>query len=275
MKKRLALLLALCLCLSCCACGGGSSYRVKVVQTLVEQQYSLAFRTGDPTAEVVTAAIKTLMAEGKVDELAVKWFGERIIRFESDAQALPQLIEERAARGEEIGPRDLIVGLDPNSFPMAYATGSEYWGFDVELSIAVCERLGWTLKQQPIEKENVYVELSSGNIDVAWGGVALNQKELDDGLYEQFGPYVQNDIVVVAREGALMNSRLSLHGKKMAMCSTTEAMEALNSDEKLTRRLGQVTRLAGGTTECFDYLYSGKCDAVLTDTTAMYYFNSH
>ena len=275
MKKTIAILLALCLCLSLCACGGGSSYRVKVVQTLVEQQYSLAFRTGDPTAEVVEAAIKTLMAEGKVDELAVKWFGERIVRFDSDAQALPDLLEERAARGEELQARDLIVGLDPNSFPMAYSTGNEYWGFDVELSIAVCERLGWTLKQQPIEKENVYVELSSGNIDVAWGGVALDQKELDEKLYDQFGPYVQNDIVVVAREGSLMNSRLSLHGKKMAMCSTTEAMEALNSDEKLTKRLGQVTRLAGGTTECFDYLYSGKCDAVLTDTTAMYYFNSH
>jgi len=274
MKKSIAILLALALCLCLCACGG-SSYRVKVVQTLQEQEYSLAFRVGDGVADYVTAAIETLNAEGKVDELAVKWFGERIIRFERDADALNKL--RRGADGElqEIPPRDFIIGIDINSFPMAYLAGGEYWGFDVELAIAVCDRLGWTLKMQPIEKENVYIELSSGNIDCAWGGVALDQKEVDQGLYEQYGPYVDNDIVIAVREGMLMNGRLSLHGKSVAMCSTPEAMAALNSDERLAKRLGQVTRLAGGTTECFDFLYAGKCDAVLTDTTAIYYFNSH
>jgi len=52
-------------------------------------------------------------------------------------------------------------------------------------------------------------------------------------------------------------------------------MDALNTDQKLIKRLGQITRLAGGTTECFAQLYAGKCDAVLTDSTALYYFNSH
>ena len=276
MRKIIAILLALCLAQSCCACGGGrSSYRVKTVQTLVEQQYSLAFRTGDRTADYVTAALKVLAAQGRVDELALKWFGEKIISFESDAEALDKVRDNGYGELSEIEPRDLIIGLDINSFPMAYVSGADYWGFDVEMAIATCELLGWTLKMQPIEKENVYIELSSGNIDCAWGGVALNQKDIDAGLYAQFGPYVQNDIVIAVREGTLMNSRLSLNGKKMAMCSTAEAMEALNTDERLTKRLGQVTRLAGGTTECFDYLYAGKCDAVLTDTTAMYYFNSH
>ena len=275
MKKIIAILLAVCLCLSCAACGGGSSYRVKTVLTLVEQSYSLAFRTGDPTADYVIAAIKTLNAEGRVDELSVKWFGDRIIQFESDSAALDKVRDNGYGELQEIPSRDLIVGIDINSLPIAYISGSEYWGYDVEMAIAVCERLGWNLKMQPIEKENVYIELSSGNIDVAWGGVALNQSEVDQGLYAQYGPYVENDIVIAVREGTLINNRLGLNNKKMAMCSTTEAMEALNSDARLAKRLGQVTRVAGGTTECFDFLYAGKCDAFLTDTTAMYYFNSH
>lgn len=57
--------------------------------------------------------------------------------------------------------------------------------------------------------------------------------------------------------------------------STPEALAALNTDEKLVNRLGQITRLAGGTTECFEYLYAGKCDVVLTDSTALSYFNCH
>ena len=59
------------------------------------------------------------------------------------------------------------------------------------------------------------------------------------------------------------------------MSSTPESMEALNTDERLSKRLGQITRLAGGTTQCFEYLYAGKCDVVLTDSTAVMYFNCH
>ena len=63
MKKFVCIVLALCLCLSCCACGAGS-YGVKTVLTLVEQEYSLAFRNDDGIYFYVTAAIEQLNAEG-------------------------------------------------------------------------------------------------------------------------------------------------------------------------------------------------------------------
>lgn len=264
MKKTIILLLIVCMALSLTACGG---YGIKVVQTLVEQEYSLAFRTGDPTANYVSAAIEVLGAEGKVAELSSKWFGDRIVDFKKNANAL-----------EKIGmpePRDFIIGVDVNSFPMAYISNGEYWGFDVQMAMAVCEKLGWNLKIQPIEKENVYVELSSGNIDCAWGGIALNEDEVNSGKYYQYGPYISNDIVIAAREGTMIWNKLMLSGKRMVMSSTTEALDALATDEKLSKRMGQITRLAGGTTECFDYLFSGKCDTILTDSTAIYYYNCH
>lgn len=269
MKKRIiCILLALSLALSVSACGSsGVSYGVKTIQTLVEQDYSLAFRNDDPIYFYVTAAIETLAAEGKVDELQSKWFGDRIITFEKNAEALSQLTPPAV--------QDFTIGVDVNSFPMAYISNDTYWGFDVELAMAVCERLGWTLKMQPIEKENVYIELSSGNIDCAWGGIALDQTEVEARKYTQYGPYVHNDIVIAARNGSSIWNRLRLGGRNMAMCSTPEAMDALNTDARLSKRLGQITRLAGGTTECFEYLYAGKCDTVLTDSTALYYFNCH
>ena len=127
----------------------------------------------------------------------------------------------------------------------------------------------------PIEKENVYIELSSGNIDCAWGGLALDPDEIERRVYSRYGPYVENDIVVAVRANSYTMNKMMLTGKKMVMPSTPEAMAALNTDQKLIKRLGQITRLAGGTTECFAQLYAGKCDAVLTDSTALYYFNSH
>ncbi len=260
-----AALVALCVLLS--GCGRSTGYGVKAVQTLVEQEYSLAFRNDDPTAYYIIAAIQALDDEGKLNELSTKWFGQRIIQFPQADIRLDELVPPSY--------RDFIIGLDINSFPLAYQANGDYWGFDVEFAVAVCEKLGWHIKMQPIEKENVYIELSSGNIDCAWGGLALDPEEVESRVYARFGPYVKNDIVVAVRANSYTMSRAMLSGKKMVMPSTPEAMDALNRDPKLVKRLGQITRLAGGTTECFSQLYAGKCDAVLTDSTALYYFNSH
>lgn len=89
-------------------------------------------------------------------------------------------------------------------------------------------------------------ELSSGNIDVAWGGIALDQKDIDAGKFTQYGPYIHNDIVIATRNGSSVWNKLRLNGRKMCMPSTPEALAALNTDEKLVNRLGQITRLAGG-----------------------------
>lgn len=267
MKKFLCVLLVLCLIPGLCA-RGGFKYGIKEVQVLVEQDYSLAFRNDDPVYQYVTAAISVLAAQGKVDELSLKWLGSAdAISFSKQADALTAL-----APAEK---RVFTVGMDVNSFPLAYISNGEFWGLDAELARAVAELLGWELKFQAIEKENVYVELSSGNIDCAWGGVALDPAEVEAGKYAQYGPYIHNDIVIATRNGSAVWNKLRLNGRKMVMSSTPEAMEALNVDERLPNRLGQITRLAGGTTQCFEYLYAGKCDVVLTDSTAVMYFNCH
>lgn len=267
MKKIICLLLVCAMTLGLAGCGGDGGYKIKTLTTLVEQNYSIAFRVGDVLQFYVVAAIEELNAEGRVNELNRKWFGEELVRFTKNAKAL----EETGMPPEH----KLLLGVDVNSFPLAYVQDGNYWGFDVELAGSVCEKLGWTLKVIPIEKENVYNELASGNIDVAWGGIALSEDEIEDGLYVQYGPYVKNNIVIAARDGSRVWNSSRLSGRNMAMCTTTEAMDALNTNERLKKRLGQITRLPGGTTECFSLLYSGGCDAVLTDSTAVAYYNSH
>ena len=199
MKRFLCILLVLCLLLPLAGCGRSRfRYGINTVEVLVSQDYSLAFRNNDPLYFYVTAALSVLAAEGRVDQLATKWLGSPALNYAKQADALELLVPPE--------PQDLIIGLDINSFPFSYLSNGEYWGLDVELAMAVCEKLGWTLKMQPIEKENVYIELSSGNIDVAWGGIALDPKEADSGKYTQYGPYIHNDIVIAtpaARPNAL------------------------------------------------------------------------
>lgn len=266
MKKIITFILILSICLTLCACGSSGGYKVKAVQTLVSQDYSLAFRDGDPLYFYVVAGIQAAAARGIVDELAVKWFGTRCISFDTNVISL-----------EELGmpePRTFIIGVDINSFPLAYMNENTFWGYDLELATAVCDILGWQLKAQSIEKENVYNELASGNIDCAWGGVALDEDELDDGLYIQFGPYLHNDIVIAARESSIGTNKLNLRGKTMAIPSTPEATQAIKRDASLERKLKNVLRLVGGTADCFTYLYNGQCDVILTDSSAIMFYNS-
>lgn len=266
-KRILCAALTLLMLLALAGCGDTLSYKVRGVTTLVEQEYSLAFRNGDPLRDYVVAAIEELNAEGRVDELCRKWFGTNAVSFGKKEAALSAL--------EPPAAHTLLLGVDTNSFPMAYMQSGTCWGFDVELAGIVCDRLGWSLQAIPIDKENVYVELYSGNIDVAWGGIALSQSELDAGKYTQYGPYIENDILIVARDGSRVTGAGSLKGRTVAMPTTPEATAALETQPKLMENLGQITRIPGGTTDCFAALYAGDCDAVLTDSTAMMYYNSH
>jgi len=263
-NRLLCILLILALCFSLSACGT-SSYGVKQEKVLVSQDYSLAFRNNDPLIYYVVAAIKVLAAEGKVGELSTKWFGSRdAISFEQDEHALDDLLVP-------VG-KTFVIGVDVNSFPMVYISNGTYWGFDIEMAIAVADLLGWELKEHSIEKENVYDELASGNIDCAWGGIALNEKEVAAEKYATYGPYIHNDIVIASREGSIIGS---LKGKTLAMPSTPEATAALESSPKDLKKLSNVIRLVGGTIDCFNYLYAGRCDVILTDSTAITYYNTH
>ena len=70
MKKTVCLLLCLALCLSAAACGSRTrvgAYGIRTIQTLVEQDYSLAFRTNDPTADLVIAEVDSIVEVGELD----------------------------------------------------------------------------------------------------------------------------------------------------------------------------------------------------------------
>lgn len=266
MKKLIALILIICTVFTLAACGS-TSYGVKSVQTLVSQDYSLAFRTNDPIYFYVVGALQVLTAEGKVDELAVKWLGSPCIEFDPDITALDDY-------AVPVG-KTMIIGVDINSFPFVYLANDTFWGFDIELAQAVADKLNWELKAQSIEKENVYNELASGNIDVAWGGIALNRDEINEGKYIQYGPYIHNDIVIAARDSAAIWNSFRLKNKTMAMPATPEARDALEGTRGLSKDFSNVIRLVGGTLECFEYLYANKCDVILTDSTAIQYYNCH
>ena len=260
MKKRIiCLTLAVIMVFGLCACGGSGKYRV--VKTLGTQEYSIGFRNGDSTYHYIDRALKELSYEGAIDELCYKWFGDdSTVSFPKKKNALDDI--------GYVEPRAFIIGVDLDSFPMCYSNGVEYEGFDVELAQKVCDKLGWVLKVQPIHSEDAYVELNSGNIDCAWGGVVLD-KECPD--YTILVTYMSTDLVLAGKS----SNGCSVRDKVLYMGTTQYCRDVMDENSSVSRKLGQITRVQGGTTDYFNALDNGKCDLILTTEAAVEYYNTN
>lgn len=260
MKKRIiCAALALAIVLSLCGCGSDGKY--KVVKSLGSQEYSIGFRNGDSTYHYIDKALKELTYEGVIDELSTQWFGSsRAVSFPSQKDALSEL--------GYIAERTFIIGVDLDSAPMAFTKGDEYVGFDIDLAGKVCEKLGWVLKIQPIHSEDAYVELNSGNIDCAWGGVVLD-KECPD--YTILETYMSTDVVLAGKG----SGSSSVRDKLLYIGTTQSALDTINASSSVSRKIGQITRINGGASEYFSALDNGDCDLILTSEAAVDYFNTH
>ena len=96
LKRVLAWVMMGCLLLTMTACGTKSGGAYTIVSTLTEGSYAIGFRNDDTTGDYVLAALKVLAAEGKIDELDVRWFGKEVSHFESDKNALKDMEKPEA-----------------------------------------------------------------------------------------------------------------------------------------------------------------------------------
>lgn len=270
-KQILALLLVCALGLALCACGKTvGSYRV--LKTLGSESFRIGFRQNDYVATYIDAALKALAADGTVHSLAVKWLGADETTIEADSEALGAL--------GDIPQRELIVGVSESGFPMSYADGDGYAGFDVELAQAVCQKLGWTVRYQPISAEHAYVELSSGNVDCVWGGMVLDNVNLDENGKQKpekarialSEPYLTSELILVTRADAKYSSASRLKGAAVMLDTDARYITALQEDVNLLNRFGQVERVTGGAKMCFEALNAGECAAIVTDSVALAYY---
>lgn len=271
-KRLLSLLIACVLLLSLTGCSEEvGDYRI--LRTVGEERFSIGYRIGDTVALYVDAALRTLAAEGTVHKLAMQWLGTDNTAMEADEDALDAL--------GTIPKRTLIVGVNESCFPLSYSDGDSFSGFDIALAKAVCKRLGWKVTFQAIARSDIYIQLTSGNVDCIWGGMPMDDINLDDKgnekpMSEQLAvsePYLKNEIILVSRGDTEYTSVSKLKGTTLMMDSGPQYMDAL-TDSGLQDRFGQVQRVNGGAQQCFEALRTGQCAAILTDSVALSYYTN-
>ena len=172
-------------------------------------------------------------------------------------------------------PFTLTVGFDQGYPPYGYVgDDGQFTGFDLELAKAVCEKMGWELKLEPIDWDAKDALIGSGTINCIWNGFTMENRE-DDYTFSE--PYMYNEQVVVVKKDSGAKNLEDLAGKTVLTQVDSAALHVLENDN--AEEGGQAALAAtfkelqtiGDYNNAFMQLESGMVDAVACDLSIAEY----
>ena len=169
------------------------------------------------------------------------------------------------------GSFTLAVGFDQGYPPYGYVgDDGQFTGFDLELAKAVCEKMGWELKLEPIDWDAKDALIGSGTINCIWNGFTMENREND---YTFSEPYMYNEQVVVVKKDSDAKKLEDLAGKTVLTQVDSAALHVLE-DEKGQKALADTFKelqTIGDYNNAFMQLESGMVDAVACDLSIASY----
>lgn len=166
----------------------------------------------------------------------------------------------------------LVLGLDDTFPPMGFRdeNTNEIIGYDIDLAKEVAARLGVELVCQPIDWAAKEMELANGKIDCIWNGMSITDERLES--MSMSLPYMNNQIVLVVKDGNGFGSIDDLAGKNIGVQSGSFAEEVLETYDEYADFYASVTTLPYDEylTALMD-LQQGGVDAVLIDLVVAEY----
>lgn len=132
-----------------------------------------------------------------------------------------------------------VLGLDDTFPPMGFRDDDDnIVGYDIDVATEVCARLGVELVCQPIDWAAKELELDSGNIDCIWNGMSITaDREASMSLSKA---YMNNKIVMVAKDSAGFASIDDMAGKKIGVQSGSFAEEVLETYPEYAEFFGSI-----------------------------------
>ena len=156
----------------------------------------------------------------------------------------------------------LIIGYT-NYAPMNYTDDNgSFTGFDTELSILVCEKLGVEPEFVEIIWDTKEVELNAKSIDCIWNGLTITPERQE--TMEITKPYIKNAQVVLVKKGAEYNGTESLIGKTVVAEQGSAGEDVIMADDNL-KQSNYVPKTLQ--TDCLMELKAGTADAAVLDLT--------
>ena len=277
MKKILAAALsaALLLTVGLTGCGQANKdakYEI-LSESLANEEYVIGFRKTDTALkEEVNKVLSEMKADGSLGEISTKWFGSDVTTVPANyqkAEATDDSLQKVLDKGQ------LVLGLDDSFPPMGYRDDDQnIVGFDIDVAEKVCEKLGVTLKPQPIKWSSKEVELDTGNVDCLWNGFTKSD-ERDENMNLSV-PYMTNRQVVVTLDSKGVKSLADLKDKELVLQGGSTAVDALEDhpEVKSTLKGGRATEVDDNVTALLDLKTSGAAAVLMDEVVARYYINT-
>lgn len=165
----------------------------------------------------------------------------------------------------------LVVGFDAEYPPYGFmADDGSYTGFDLDLAIEVCSRLGWQFDAEPIDWDAKDALLSSGTINCIWNGFTMEGRETD---YAFSDPYMLNEQVVVVKADSPIAALADLADKTVLTQAGSAAEEVLSAEgdqAELGASFKELVTIADYN-NAFMQLESGAVDAIACDLSIAQY----
>ena len=179
--------------------GEGTDYENLVVSGdgYSPENYGIAFRKGSDVTAKVNEAIKTLLDNGKLKDIAKTYKLDELITANETFEPFKQA--ETNSDWEYIKNKgELVIGITYFA-PMNYENADgELVGFETEFAKAVCEVLGVNAKFQEISWAAKETELAAKNIDCIWNGMTITEERAE--AMSITIPYMANKQVLVVKE---------------------------------------------------------------------------
>ncbi len=168
-----------------------------------------------------------------------------------------------------INEGQLIIGLDDQFPPMGFRDDSNNLvGFDIDLAVAVCERLGLEAVPTPIDWTTKELELDGGRVDVLWNGLTITPERQETMLMSP--AYIANAQVIVVRNDSGIQTLADLAGKTVGLQETSSADEAYASCAAAGTEAELIK--APENISLFTDLKIGRIDAVVIDKVFADYY---
>lgn len=158
--------------------------------------------------------------------------------------------------------KKMIIGYTDYAPMNYYDENGDFTGFDTELAIAVCEKIGVEPDFVEINWDTKQVELEAKSIDCIWNGMTI-LPELSEAL-EITRPYVKNAQVVIVKEGTAYDGPASLIGLEVAAEQGSAGEKAILADDDL-KQANLVPKTLQ--TEALMEVKAGTVDAAVLDLT--------
>lgn len=159
----------------------------------------------------------------------------------------------------------IVIGIDDEFAPMAFRDErGQIVGFDIDLAKETAKRMGVTFKFKSIDWNNKREEITSGNVDIIWNGLDINDERREYMIFSK--PYMKDRQVLLVKTGNAqgLRSESDLAGKIAGVQAGANSETFINADEKLKSEI-KAFKTYAKFGDAIDALKSGEIEVFVCD----------